>query len=156
MCMLCRVMDRRFEVEDEVRKEYRRFNAVVSELTVRLLPPADGADPVTHFLASVCELFEYALQCVGDSDMVGVWIESVVNWSGQPFGMSFRWRDQVSADLWGVLERVSQSDLGFNALDRLVMNVQWVKMAVGFGGGVKTEGRSVSVMAHLKKSIVRV
>ena len=154
--MLCRVMDRRFEVEDEVRKEYRRFNAVVSELTVRLLPPADGADPVTHFLASVCELFEYALQCVGDSDMVGVWIESEVNWSGQPFGMSFRWRDQVSADLWGVLERVSQSDLGFNALDRLVMNVQWVKMAVGFGGGVKTEGRPVSVMAHLKKSIVRV
>ena len=57
MCILCRVMDRRrFQIEDEVQKEYRRFNAVVSELTVRLLPPADGADPVTHFVASVCDL----------------------------------------------------------------------------------------------------
>ena len=79
MCMLCRVMDRLFRVQDEVRKEFRRFNAVVRELTVRLLPPADGADPVAHFVAGVSQLFEYALQCVGDSDMVGVWMESELN-----------------------------------------------------------------------------
>jgi hypothetical protein len=29
-------------------------------------------------------------------------------------------------------------------------------MPVGFGGGIKTKGRQLSIMAHLKKSIVEV
>jgi len=52
---------------------------------------------------------------------------------------------------------VSQSNLRFNALDTLVVNVHSVKMQVGFGGGgIKTLGRPVSVLAHLKKSIIQV
>ena len=29
----------RFEIEDKIRRQYRRYNAVGTQLTVRLLPP---------------------------------------------------------------------------------------------------------------------
>jgi len=61
---------RRFEIDDTIRRQYKRYNAVGTQLTARLLPPADNSDPVGHFLASMNELFEYALQDVSDSDMV--------------------------------------------------------------------------------------
>ena len=55
-----------------------------------------------------------------------------------------------------VFEKVTKSNSRFNALVRLVMTVHSVKMPVGFGGGVKTKGRPISVMAHLKKSIIEI
>jgi len=124
-------MDRRFEIEDEITRQYRRFSAVGTQLTVRLLPPPEDSDPVTspdpinHFLASVNELFEYALQNVSDSDMVGITIQNEVNQNDKPIGLSFRRRDQLSGDvIWSVFEKVSQSNSRFNALDRLVVTVQ--------------------------------
>ena len=40
-------------------------------MTVLLNPPTDPEiNPVDHFLASVNDLFEHALQDVGDADMV--------------------------------------------------------------------------------------
>ena len=52
---------------------------------------------------------------------------------------------------------MSQSNSRFNALDRLVLTVHSVKMRVGFGRvALKTMGRPLSVMAHLKKNIVEV
>ena len=44
----------------------------------------------------------------------------------------------------------------FNALDTLVVTVHSVKMPIGFSYGIKTKGRPLSVIAHLKKSIVEV
>jgi len=41
-----------------------------------IITPTDNSDPVGHFLASVNELFEYTLQDVSDSDMVGVTIQN--------------------------------------------------------------------------------
>jgi len=32
-------MARRFEIDDTVRRQYRQYNAVGTQLTVRLLPP---------------------------------------------------------------------------------------------------------------------
>ena len=59
--------------------------------------------------------------------------------------------------IWSVFETVSQSNSRFNALDTLVVNVHSVKMPLGFGGGgIKIMGRPVSVLAHLKKSIIQV
>jgi hypothetical protein len=58
-------MSRKFEILDVKTREYKRFNAVGTQLTVRLNPPSKDdtpPDPITHFLASVNELFEYALQ----------------------------------------------------------------------------------------------
>ena len=115
---------------------------------MRLLPPSNSVDSITHFLTGVNDLFKHVLQNVSDSDMVGMTIHNQVNQSDKPIGISFRRKDQLSGD---VFETVSQSNSRFNALDTLVVNVHSVKMPVGFGGGgIKTLGRSVSVLAHLK------
>jgi len=47
----------RFTIGSETHRQYRRFNAAGMELTVRLLPPAQGddSDALTHFQASVNE-----------------------------------------------------------------------------------------------------
>ena len=70
--ILCIAMERRFKIEGEITRQYRRFNAVGTQLTVRLQIRPDEENPVSHFLASVNDLFEHALQGVSDSDMVGI------------------------------------------------------------------------------------
>jgi hypothetical protein len=54
-----------------------------------------------------------------------------------------------------VFQKVAQSNARFNALDTMIVDVHSVRMPVGFGR-VKTKGRQLSVMAHLKKSIIEV
>jgi len=106
-------------------------------------------------LASVNELFEYALLDVSASDMVGITIQNKVNQNDKPIGISFRRKDQLSGGvIWSVFEKVSQSNSRFNALDTLVVTLHSIKMSVGFVYGIKTKGRTLSVMAQLKKSIV--
>jgi hypothetical protein len=88
--------------------------------------------------------------------MVVVAIRNEVNHSDKPIGISFRRSDQISGDvIWSVFEKVSQSSSRFNALDTLSIEIHAVRMPVGFGG-VKTKGRPLEVMAHLKKSIIEV
>jgi hypothetical protein len=62
-------------------RQYRRFNAVGTQLTVRLQPSHEGEDsnPMSLFLASVSDLFEYALRNCDDSDMVGITINNEEN-----------------------------------------------------------------------------
>jgi hypothetical protein len=52
-------MARKFEIEDNITRRYSRFNANGRELIVRFLLPSidDARDPVSHFLASVNDLF---------------------------------------------------------------------------------------------------
>ena len=77
----------------EIRREYHRFNTIGPQLTVRLNPPTEpDTNHMDHFLASVNELFEHALQHVGDADMVGIAIHNEVNQSDKPIGISFRRR----------------------------------------------------------------
>ena len=82
----------RFTIDEEVRRQYRRFNAEGTELKVRLLPPpdSDNTDPMTHFQASVNELFRYALVDCQDSDMVGLTIRNEVNVLDKPIAFNFR------------------------------------------------------------------
>ena len=148
-------MDRRSKIDGHITRQYRRFNAVGPQLTVLLQPPLDEENPVSHFLTSVNDLFEHALQGVSDSDMVGIIIQNEVNQNDKAIGISFRRKDQLSGDvIWSVFEKVAQSNSRFNALDKLVVTVHSVRMPVGFGRGDKTMGRPTSVMAHLKSSIV--
>jgi len=151
-------MARRFEILDTNTRQYRRYNAVGRQLTVRLIPPSDNTNPVAHFLASVNDLVEHALREVDDSDMVGMIIQNQVNQNDKPIGISFRRKDQLSADvIWNVFERVSQSNSRFNALDTLVVTMHSVKMPVGFSRrAMKSKEKPLSVMAHLKQSIVEV
>jgi len=64
-------MARRFEIVDTNTRQYRRYNAVGRQLTVRLILPSDNTNPVANYLASVNDLMEHALHDIDDSDMVG-------------------------------------------------------------------------------------
>jgi hypothetical protein len=79
-----------FTIDDELNRQYRRFNTDGTQLIVRLLPHSDATDHVTHFLASVNDLFAYALRDCYDSDMVGITIRNEVNGQDKPVGFSFR------------------------------------------------------------------
>ena len=152
-------MAHRFEIVRENRTGYRRFNTTGTELTVRLTPPSTlDANPVDHFLAIMNDLYEHALQDVGDGDMEGIAIHSESNPNDKPIGINFRRRYQFPVDaIWSVFEKVSQSKARLNALDMLTFVLHSVRMPVAFGiGGFKTMGRPLSVMEHLKKNIAKV
>jgi hypothetical protein len=66
-------MSQSFDLLSDDRREYRRFNTVGTQLTMRLIPPTDpGTNPVDNFLANMKHVFEHVLQCAADSDIVAV------------------------------------------------------------------------------------
>jgi len=148
----------RFEIEDTITRQYRHFNATGTQLEVRLLPPPDNSNPVSHFLASLNDLFRHALQNLNESDMVGITIQNRENQNDKPIRVTFRRKDQLAADVTQYLvQKVSQSNARFNSLDKLIMTLHSVRMPVGFGKrGMKSRGRPLSVMAHLKTNVVKV
>jgi hypothetical protein len=88
--------------------------------------------------------------------MVGITISNEENVQDKAIGISFRRRDQLTPNvIWSVFGKVAQSNARFNALDKLVLNIHYVKMPIGNGnGGIFTKGRSLANMAHLKRSII--
>jgi hypothetical protein len=142
----------RFTIEDEINRQYKRFSAVGTQLTVRLSPPVDS-NPMSHFLATVSDLFEHALQNCDDSDMVGITISNEDNVQDRAIWISFKRRDQLTPDvILSVFGKIAQSNARFNALDKLILNIHSVKMPIGNGGGgIDAKGRSLANMAHLKK-----
>jgi hypothetical protein len=139
-----------FEILSEGVRQYKRFNATGTKLTVRLKAPSD-TDSITHLLTSVNELFQFALQDVGDGHMVGVTIRNDNNQTDGAIGISFRRKNQITGEVIGsVFEKVYQSNARFNALEKLMVELHSVRMPVGFGR-VTIKGRPLSVMAHLKK-----
>ena len=69
---------------------------------------SSGRDPVSHFLASVNELFEHALKNLSDGDMVGITIRNRVNQNNKPIGTSFRRKNRLAGDvIWSLFEKVS-------------------------------------------------
>jgi len=148
----------RFTIEEEQTRQYRRFNTRGTQRTVRHLPPPEGEDPnpMSHFLDSVTELFEHALRDLEDSDMVRITISNEVEVKHRAIGISFRRKDQITGDvIWSVFEKVAQSNVRFNALDKLVMTVHSVKMPISHGK-LTSKGRPLEIMVHLKRSIVQV
>jgi hypothetical protein len=108
----------RFNIEEEITRQYTRFNAVGTQLTARLSPWVDS-NPMSLFLASVSDLFEHALQKCDDSDMVGITTSNEENVQDKAMGISFRRRDQISPDvIWSVFGKVAKSNARFNALDK--------------------------------------
>jgi hypothetical protein len=76
-------------------------------------------------------MFEHALQNCDDSDMVGITISNEENVQDKPIGISFR-RDQITPDvIWSLFGKVAQSNARFIALDKLVLNIHYVKMPIG-------------------------
>ena len=141
----------RCTIDGEINRQYRRFNGVGTQLTVRLLPPSEGEDSnlMSHFFASVSVLFEYALQNCDDSEMVGITISNEVNVNDKVIGL--RRKDQITPDvIWSAFGKVAQSNAWFNALDKVVMTVHSVKMQIGHGR-IATKGRPLEKMVHLKR-----
>ena len=84
--------------------------------------------------------------------MVGTTIQNRENQNDKPRGVSYRRKDQLAAEvILSLVQKVSQSNARFYAPDKLIMTVHSVKMPVGFGRGIKSRGRPLPVMAHLKK-----
>ena len=90
--------------------------------------------------------------------MMGIAINNESNQNDKSIGISFRRRDQLSVDaIWSVFEKVTQSNARFNALDTITVVLHSVNLPVGCGyASIKTMGQPISVMVHLKKSIVQV
>jgi len=151
-------MSRYFTIQNEITRHYWRFNTERRELTVRLTAPVPSSTAARHFNESVDALFEYSLRDLQPSDMVGISIHNADNQKDRPNGLSFRRRDQISRDvLWSGFDKVTQSNARYQALDTLTFHVHSVGMPVGFGKKAETsKGRSLSTMAHLKRSIVEV
>lgn len=106
----------KFEIMGDLNKQYRRFNTVGTQISVRLNPPSEtDADPLSHFLASGNDLFEHAVQSGGDSYMAGLAIDNEVNQNVKPIGSRFGRKDQIAGDvIWKVFEKIPQSNSQFN------------------------------------------
>jgi len=116
------IQTQKFTTDQELTRQYRRFNVEGTQLTVRLLPPFEEEDsnPMSHFLSSVTDLFEYALRNCEDSDMVGFAISNEVNVQDKSTGISFRRKNQITrVMIWSVFDKVAQSNGRFNTLDKL-------------------------------------
>jgi hypothetical protein len=96
---------------------------------------------MSRFIDSINEILEYGLHDHEDSDMVGLTINNDHNIGDRAVGISFRRKDQLSAQtIWAVFEKVIQSNTGFNALDRLTIQRHAVQMP-NVSGRLKAKGR---------------
>jgi len=87
--------------------------------------------------------------------MVSISIRNETDIKDKAIGICLRRKDQLSADVvLSVWEKVTQSNSRFNVLDTVVLKVYSVRTPVGFGRSIKTTGRPLTVVVHLKKSIV--
>jgi hypothetical protein len=136
-------MEGKFEVHNEVNRQYRRFNAQGTQLKLRLLHPPDYhdseviSDPITHFESCVNALFGFALQYIEVSDMVAIVIHNENNdennQKDKSIGINFRRKDKLSAEIiCKLFKKVAQSNAKFNALELLIIRVHSVKIPVGF------------------------
>ena len=88
----------------------------------------------------------------------GITIQNRENQNDKSIGISFRRKDQLATDvILSLVQKVAQTNYSFNALSKLIMTVNFVMEPLGFGKHeIKTRGRPLSVMAHLKTSFVEV
>jgi len=97
MCVpIRRDMARIFEILDTNTRQYRRYNVVGRQTTVRLILHLENSDPVAYFLTSVDDLFEHVLRDVDDADMVGITIQNHVNQIDKLIGVNIRRKDMLS------------------------------------------------------------
>jgi hypothetical protein len=128
--LLIKIKSDKFEVLDEVNRQYRLFNAQGTQLKIRLLSPADdiNTEHITHFQSSVNAMLERALRNVDACDMVGLIIHSENSENVQitkPTGFSFRLKYQLTTEvIWRLFEEEAQSNATFNALDPLTVTMQ--------------------------------
>jgi len=65
-------MTRRYEKMDRNTRQYRWYNVLERQITLRLKHPSCNTNTVAHFPGSRNDLIEHALRDIDDSDMVGM------------------------------------------------------------------------------------
>lgn len=93
-------MSRNYDVVTEVVGEYRLFEVIGTQHTVRYITQTKAnTNRVINFLARVNDLFEHAVQDVTDGDMVCMAIPGEVNQNDKSIGIIFRWKDKLCGDV---------------------------------------------------------
>jgi hypothetical protein len=87
--------------------------------------------------------------------VVEITISNEENLQDKAIGISFRRKDQITLDvIWSVFGKVVQSNARFNALDKLVLTVHYVKMPIGNGRvGITAKGKPLETMVQFRDSL---
>jgi len=141
---------------DESFKSFPKFNTTGRSLLIKFNSLGEEQDSTTYLKECITALTDYLVDKVSDRDLVGLRIRNTENVQDKVVGISLRRRDQLKADVvWSVLGKVIHRKARFALTDRLEVHLDHVRMPAG-NGGVKTKGRSISVLSAIKKSIVTV
>jgi hypothetical protein len=144
------------QILNETRKYYARFQTHGRHIVLKIHPSSEDENPIAYFRECMEEILKISLLNVEANDMVGMLKKNTVNSVDKPIGISFRRRDQISVDvIMSVVERVCHSNANFKSTDILKVKLDCVKVLQGHGR-VKSKGRAVSTLSHLKRSIVEV
>ena len=74
--------------------------------------------------------------------MAGITIQNLENQNDKLIGISFRRKDQLAADvILSLVQKVSQSNARFNALDKLIMTT-FIEDACGFRAWNEDQGQA--------------
>ena len=101
-------------------------------------------------------MINYLVKALRDRDLVGFRIRNNGNVQDKVVGISFRRLDQLKPDVvWGVKEKVVQSNARFRLSDRLEVHLDHVRMPACNGRRAeKMKGRSLDVLSAKKSCIV--
>ena len=108
-------------------------------------------NPAAYLKECITTLTNYLLDDVPGSDLWGLRNRKTENVEDKLVGIILRRRDRLKSDVvWGVIEKVIESNARFGLTNRLLVYLDHVKMPTG-NGRDKRKGRSLDVMSAIKK-----
>ena len=125
---------------EETSKSFQKFNATGRSLLIKFNSPGEDQGPATYLIEYNKALTNYLVDDVPGRDLVGLEIWNTENLQDKLVGISLLRRDQLKLYIvWGVLQKVIQSNARFALSYRLEVHSDHVRMPAG-NGGVKTKG----------------
>ncbi|KAK5642519.1 hypothetical protein RI129_008686 [Pyrocoelia pectoralis] len=114
-------------------KFIKKFNTTCKSLRFTFNDNTCRDNPLTWLQSAFEELHTYIVKDAAPSDRVGITLRNP-NFPDKPIGLSFRRVDQLSVKvIMSLLEKVMQSNASFFSSDLLVLNVDRVRVPVGYG-----------------------
>ncbi|KAK5646339.1 hypothetical protein RI129_004803 [Pyrocoelia pectoralis] len=114
-------------------KFIKKFNTTCKSLRFTFNDNTCRDNPLTWLQSAFEELHTYIVKDAAPSDRVGIALRNP-NFPDKPIGLSFRRVDQLSVKvIMSLLEKVMQSNASFFSSDLLVLNVDRVRVPVGYG-----------------------
>ncbi|KAK5644649.1 hypothetical protein RI129_005949 [Pyrocoelia pectoralis] len=129
-------------------KFIKKFNTTCRSLRFTFNDETCKDNPLTWLQSAFEELHTYIVKDAAPSDRVGVVLRNP-NFPDKPIGLSFRRVDQLSVGvIMSLLEKVMQSNASFFSSDLLVLNVDRVRIPVGYGRKNLTENQKGIQKSH--------